>query len=108
MGNLTEGLNVNDCYTLGYTDDIAIPNSKKSLKAISQLLQNLGMVQQWCDRIQLSYQSTIDGNSSLYKEEGFKGPEGANPLWTHTAADYQGQMPLMYSIQGTDVESTAE
>lgn len=28
VGKLTEGLNVNGCYTLGYTDDIAIPNSK--------------------------------------------------------------------------------
>lgn len=68
----------------------------------------LSMVHQWCDRIQLSYQSTKDGNSSIYNEEGFKGPEGANPLWTHTAADYQGQMPLTYSRQEIDMESTAE
>jgi len=66
------------------------------------------MVQQWCDRIQLSYQSTKNVNSSIYKEEGFKWPEGANPLWTHPAADYQGQMPLTYSRQGIGVESTAE
>jgi hypothetical protein len=66
------------------------------------------MVQQWCDRIQLPYQSTKDGNSSIYKEEGFKGPEGANPPWMHTAADYQGQTPLMYSGQGSDMESTDE
>jgi len=66
------------------------------------------MIQKWCDRIQLSYQSTKDGNSSNYKEEGFKGPEGANLLWMHTAADYQGQMPLTYSRQGTDMESTAK
>lgn len=71
VGKLTEGLNVNGCYTMGYTDDIAIPNSKKFLNTISQLLQeNLSMVQQWCDRMQLSYQSTKDSNSSTYKEEG--------------------------------------
>jgi len=66
------------------------------------------MEQKCCDGIQLSYQSTKDGNSSIHKEEGFKGPEGANPLCKHIAADYQGQMPLTYSRQGIDVESTAE
>jgi hypothetical protein len=35
VGKLTDGLNVNGCYTLGYTDDIAIPNSKKFLNTIS-------------------------------------------------------------------------
>jgi len=35
VGKLTEGLNVNGCYTLSYTDDIAIPNSKKFLNTIS-------------------------------------------------------------------------
>jgi hypothetical protein len=35
VGKLTEGLNVNGCYTLGYTDGIAIPNSKKFLNTIS-------------------------------------------------------------------------
>ena len=70
------------------------------------------MVQQWCDRIQLSYQSTKDGTSSIYKEEGFKGPEGANPLWMHSAADYQGQRrtpdrELMWKAQPNNVMNKA-
>jgi len=35
VGKLTKGLNVNGCYTLRYTEDIAIPNSKKILHTIS-------------------------------------------------------------------------
>jgi hypothetical protein len=36
VGKLT-GLNVNGCYTLGYTDDIAIPNSKNSKKFLNPI-----------------------------------------------------------------------
>jgi len=35
VGKLTEGLKVNGSYTMGYTDDIAIPNNNKYLNTIS-------------------------------------------------------------------------
>jgi len=39
---------------MGYADDIAILISRKFPSTISELLQALGMVEQWCDRTQLS------------------------------------------------------
>ena len=55
MDELIGGLNENECYILGYADDIAIFICGKFLNTVSELLQEaLTMVQQWCDRIQLS------------------------------------------------------
>ena len=34
--------------------------------------------------------------------------KATNPLWTHTAADYQVQIPWTHSGQGIDMEGTAE
>jgi hypothetical protein len=49
------GLNGNDCYTLGYADDIAVLICGKFWNTVSELLQEASsMVQQWCDRTQLS------------------------------------------------------
>lgn len=52
---LITGLMGSGCYTMGYADDIAILISRKFPSTISELLQEaLGMVQQRCDRTQLS------------------------------------------------------
>ena len=48
------GLKGSGSYTMGYADDIAILISRKFPSTISELLQVLGMVEQWCDRAQLS------------------------------------------------------
>jgi hypothetical protein len=49
------GLGANGYYILGYADDIAILIHGKFLNTVSELLQEaLSMVQQWCDRTQLS------------------------------------------------------
>jgi hypothetical protein len=48
-------LDGNGYYTLGYADDIAILIRRKFPNTVSELLQEaLSMVQQWCDRRQLS------------------------------------------------------
>lgn len=48
-------LSENEWYTLGYADDIAILICGKFLNTVSELVQEaLTMVQQWCDRTQLS------------------------------------------------------
>jgi hypothetical protein len=48
-------LNGNGCCSLGYADDIAVLICGKFPNTISELLQEaLSMVQQWCDRTQLS------------------------------------------------------
>jgi len=55
VDELIRGLKENGCYTLGYTDDIVTINNGKFLNTTSELLQDaLSMVQQWCDRTQLS------------------------------------------------------
>jgi len=55
LDELTEGLNENGCYTLGYADYITIVISGKFPNTVSELLQGAsGMVQQRCDRTQLS------------------------------------------------------
>jgi hypothetical protein len=55
VDELIEGLNGSGYYTLGYTDYIAILIRGKFPKTVSELLQEaLSMVQQWCDRTQLS------------------------------------------------------
>jgi hypothetical protein len=49
------GLNGNGYCTLGYADDIANLICRKFPNTVSELLQeDLSMVQQWCDRTQLS------------------------------------------------------
>jgi hypothetical protein len=49
------GLNENGYYTVGYADDVAILVSIKFPYTVSELLQDtLRMVQQWCERTQLS------------------------------------------------------
>jgi hypothetical protein len=55
VDELIRGLNGNGCYILGYADDIAFFICGKLPNIISELLQEtLHMVQQWCDRTQLS------------------------------------------------------
>jgi len=50
-----EGLSENGCYTQGCADDIAILISGKFPNIVPELFQGaLSMVQQWCDRTQLS------------------------------------------------------
>jgi hypothetical protein len=49
------GLNGNGYFTLGYADDIAILIHRKFPNTVSELLQEaLSLVQQWCNRTQLS------------------------------------------------------
>jgi hypothetical protein len=55
VDELIGGLNGSGYYTLGYADDIAILIHGKLPNTVSELLQEaLSMVQQWCDRTQLS------------------------------------------------------
>jgi hypothetical protein len=55
VDELIGGLNGNGYYTLGYADDIAILICGKFPNTVSELLQEaLSVVQQWCDRTQLS------------------------------------------------------
>ena len=55
MAKLIEGLSENGYYTLGCADDIGILISGKYPNTALELLQGcLGLVQQWCDRTQLS------------------------------------------------------
>jgi len=54
------------------------------------------------------YESTKDGDTTIHPEKIFKEDEGTNPLWIHTATDYQGQIPWTYSGQATDMGDTAE
>jgi hypothetical protein len=55
VDELIEGLNGNGYYTLGYAEHIAILICRKFPNTVSELLQEaLRMVQQWCDRTQLS------------------------------------------------------
>jgi hypothetical protein len=55
VDELIRGLNGNSYYTLGYADDVAILIRGKSPNTVSELLQEaLSMVQEWCDRTQLS------------------------------------------------------
>jgi hypothetical protein len=108
VDELIRGLKENGCYTLGYADDIVTIIHRKFLTTTSELLQvALSMVQQWCDRIQLSMnpQKKVIPPST---QKIFKEAEGTNPLWIHTATDYQTQIPWTYSGQGTDTEETAE
>jgi len=53
------------------------------------------------------YQSLKDGDRIIHQEERFKWPEGTSPLWTHIAADSQGQIPWTYSGQVIDLEGIA-
>jgi len=51
-------LDVNSCYTVGFTDDIATLICRKDCKNFTELLQvALSMVQMWCDRTKLSMNS---------------------------------------------------
>jgi hypothetical protein len=98
----------NGCYTLGYADDIDTIIHGKFLNTTSELLQDaLSKVPQWCDRTQLSTNPqkmvTLPPTQKIFMEA-----EGINPLWIHTATDYQGHIPWAYSGQGTDMEDTAE
>jgi hypothetical protein len=55
VDELTGGLNENECYILGYADDIAILICGKFLNMVSELLEEaLTMVQHWRDRTRLS------------------------------------------------------
>jgi hypothetical protein len=55
VDELIGGLNGNGYYTLGQTDDTVILICPKFLNTASELLQEaLSMVQQWCDRTQMS------------------------------------------------------
>jgi hypothetical protein len=55
VDELIGGLSGNGYYTLGYADDITILIHRKFPNTVSELLQKaLSMVQQWCDRTQLS------------------------------------------------------
>jgi hypothetical protein len=54
--------------------------------------------------IGLSYQSTKRGDSTIHPDKRIKVPEGTIPLWTHTAADFHGQIPWTHSGQETDKE----
>jgi hypothetical protein len=55
VDELIGGPNGNGYYTLGYADDMAILIRGKFPNTLSELLQEaLSMVQQWCDRTQLS------------------------------------------------------
>lgn len=44
----------------------------------------------------------LNGDHTIHREESCNSPEGTNPLWTHNAADYKGQIPWTYCGQGTD------
>jgi hypothetical protein len=121
VGKLTEGLNVNSCYTMGYTDDTAIPNSKKLLHHNSSSVKcfefyNDGNVSAdddgsakycgWCGQGGMLYCCSFCTRAfckpCLIRNLGYSG------LADIEAADYQSQMPLTYSRQGNDVKSTAE
>jgi len=55
VDELIEGPSKNGCYTLGCADDIAILIGRKFLNLVPELFQEaLSMVQQRCDRTQLS------------------------------------------------------
>jgi hypothetical protein len=55
VDDLIWGLNNNGYYTVGYTDDIAIPINGKFPHMVSEVLQTaLYGVQQWCERTNLS------------------------------------------------------
>jgi hypothetical protein len=55
VDKLIGGLSGNGYYTLGYADDFATLMCRKFPNTVSGLLQEaLSMVQQWCDRTQLS------------------------------------------------------
>ena len=55
VDELLRKLNENGCYTVGHADDIVTIIHGKFLNTTSELLQDaLSMVQQWCDRTQLS------------------------------------------------------
>jgi hypothetical protein len=55
VDELIEGLSENGCYTQGCADDIAILIGGKFLNIVPELFQGaLSMVQEWCDRTQLS------------------------------------------------------
>ena len=53
-----------------------------------------------------SYQLSINPQNmvlvTIHQENRFKGPTETEPHWTHTAADYQGQIPWTYSGQGVE------
>jgi hypothetical protein len=89
VDELIRGLNENGCYKLRYTDDIAILISEKFPNTISELfLKALGMVQQWCDRTQLSINPQKMVIVPFIRKRDLRGLKGANPLWTNIAADY--------------------
>jgi hypothetical protein len=55
VDDLISGLNSNGYYTVGYTDDIAILINGKFPHTVSEVLQRaLHIVQQWCERTNLS------------------------------------------------------
>jgi hypothetical protein len=75
-------LDGNGCYTLGCADDIAILICGKFVNTVSELVQEaLSIVQQWCDRTQLSInpqkmvivQFTQKGDLRGLKEPVFSG-----------------------------------
>jgi hypothetical protein len=45
--------------------------------------ETLSTVHKWCAG--LSYQPTKDGDSTIHKEERFKGTKGTSTLWTHSS-----------------------
>jgi Reverse transcriptase (RNA-dependent DNA polymerase). len=87
VDDLIGGLNENECYTLGYADDITILICGKFPNTVSELLQEaLTTVQQWCYRNQLS----INPQKMVivpFTRKSFKGSKQTNPLWTHLAAE---------------------
>jgi hypothetical protein len=66
--------------------------SIKFPNTVSELLyEALITVQQCCDRTQLSINPQKTDRTS-YQEERLKEPKVTSPFWTHTAAEYRGQI----------------
>jgi hypothetical protein len=106
VDKLIGGLNGNGYYTLGYADDIAIPIHGKFPNTVSELLQEASsMVQQWCDRTQLSIKPQKMVIISFTQKRDLRGLK--NQPSPDTLCSYRGQIPWTHSEQGIYMEGTA-
>jgi hypothetical protein len=102
VDELIEGLNENGYNTLGYADDIVILVSGKLTYTVSEFLQEaLSMVQQWCERTQLSI------NPQKMVVVPFSRKRDLRGLKEPTPNGYKSQIPWTHFGQGIDMEDTA-
>jgi hypothetical protein len=97
-------LNDNGYYTVGYSDHIAILINGKFPQTVSEVLQTaVGIIQQWCGRINLSIDPTITVIIPFTRKRNIRGLEEPT-VFNETI---QLSSEVKYLRQGADMEQAA-